>query len=563
MRKIAGIITLIFCASAVFAQSDDGISVASFTKLENDLTARTQKKIDQNGEPCALIKVSVQGDGFIFEGDGLGIVTTVPKINEGEYWVYVPRGAKYLTIKHKTFGVLRQYAYPVKIEKQCTYEMKVSHKKVETEGNYLIMSVKPEESTIYIDGEKLDAEIKSPFLSVGNHAYRVECENYVTQSGQVTISKAERSTVNVMLTRAMGFITINYQPEGADIYIDDKLMGKTPLRVRLESGEHSLTLKKDLYTDENQNIKITQDCDIQLSGELKKIPSGFVKVRTNARGASIYIDDKLVGKTRGVFEVLTGNHTVRVSKPGWIEKSEQVMVKAGQTHKVVAKEPKPESQKNMSASEKREQRNAEKQEARERERIEKEDARNVERQQNYEERVGKRYMDTGIRGFIGGGLHFTLDAIDFKNGIQNDDTNTDQMKHPSLVGTGAQVSASFGNNVKPFWYMGVGCSYIFTATGTSRYCWSVPIFLDNRIEAFNRKNSPFVALRLGAGLPYLTENSSYNAGQFYMSPSVGMRIDHLNVMLSFTNRMAVKDKDFKTPRTLSVGVMYDFGGRKK
>ena len=161
MKKIASLIAAILCVTAVFAQSDDNsISVASFKKLDNDLTARTQKKIDQNGEPCALIKVQVQSDGFIFEGDGLGIVTTVPKIDEGEYWVYVPRGAKYLTVKHKTLGVLRQYAYPVKIEKQCTYELRLSHKKIEVEGNYLIISVEPKESVIYIDDEKLDSEIK-------------------------------------------------------------------------------------------------------------------------------------------------------------------------------------------------------------------------------------------------------------------------------------------------------------------------------------------------------------------------------------------------------------------
>ena len=193
MKKIASILTLLLCASVVFAQGDDAISVASFTKLENDLTARTQKIIDQNGEPCALIKVAVQSDGFVFEGDGLGIVTTVPKIDEGEYWVYVPRGAKYLTIKHKSLGVLRQYAYPVKIEKLCTYEMKLSYKKIENDGNYLIINVEPKDAVIYIDDEKLDAVIKSPFLQTGRHTYRVECENYVTQIGHITINKAERS----------------------------------------------------------------------------------------------------------------------------------------------------------------------------------------------------------------------------------------------------------------------------------------------------------------------------------------------------------------------------------
>ena len=549
MKKIASLIAAILCVTVVFAQGDDnGISVASFKKLDNDLTARTQKKIDQNGEPCALIKVSVQSDGFIFEGDGLGIVTTIPKIEEGEYWVYVPRGAKYLTVKHKTLGVLRQYAYPVKIEKQCTYEMRLSHKKIETEGNYLIISVKPKESSIYIDDEKLDSEIKSPFLQTGRHTYRVECENYVTKTGIVTINKNERFNLDVTLEHAKGYLTVNYKPDGTSIYVDDKLIGKTPLRVRIESGEHNLALKNDLYVDENQTVKIAPDGEISINGELKRIPSGYIKVKTNVRGASIFIDDKMVGKKRGLFEVPAGTHTVHISKPGLIEKTQVADVVAGKTYKVISKEPLPKS----TAAERREERRAERQEARA-----------AEKQQNLDERVGKRYMDNGMRGFVGGGLHFALDATDFKDGILADDSNENEIKHESLVGTGAQVSASFGNNVKPFWYMGVGASYIFTATSTGHHCWAVPIYLDNRIEAFNRRVSPFVALRLGAGLPYSTENTSYNAGQFYMSPSVGMRFGHLNVELSYTNRMAVKDKDFKTPRTISIGVAYDFGGRVK
>lgn len=133
MRRALLLIIIVFVAIADFAQQGaDKISVSSFRKLDNDLVARTSAKTDQNGEPCAVIKVVVSADGFIFEGDGLGIVSSEYKT--GEYWLYVPYGAKHLTIKHTNFGVLRQYAYPVKIEKLCTYELVLSTSSV-TEEN--------------------------------------------------------------------------------------------------------------------------------------------------------------------------------------------------------------------------------------------------------------------------------------------------------------------------------------------------------------------------------------------------------------------------------------------
>ncbi len=582
MRKIASLFAIMLCATTVFAQSDDNsISVALFRKLDNDLTARTQKKIDQNGEPCALIKVAVQSDGFIFEGDGLGIVTTVPKIDEGEYWIYVPRGAKHLTVKHKSLGVLRQYAYPVKIEKLCTYEMRLSYKKIETEGNYLIISAEPEESVIYIDDEKLDSEIKSPFLQTGRHTYRVECENYITDSGVVVVNMVERSSLNVKLNRAKGYATINYLPEGTEIYIDSNLVGQTPAKIQLEAGEHTMTLKGKFYLEEKQTFKITQDCDLQFDGELQKIPSGKVRVRSNIKYADIYIDDNPVGKTngllwsligqnKGIYEVLVGRHFVRVSKPGVIDRTLEVMVEEKKINSVLVKEPRPKT----SAEERREERRAEKKAIREQVRIENQDARDAEKRQNYEERISKRHMRSGFRIFMGWELNFPIDAEDFQKGIDNDKTNNGDNVYGDIVGNGTQFSLSMGANIKPFWYVGVGCSYIYTYTGTTKYCWAVPLFLDSRVEAFNRKVSPFVAFRMGGGLrhtPAMTRSDSdgtpiersYNACGFYVSPSAGIRFNHLSLSLSYTNGMKIRDNNFRTPPMFSVGATYDFGARAK
>ena len=69
------------------------ISVKSFRKLENDMTARVDApKIDQNGDVCAIIKIVTTQTGFIWEPDGLGIISAEPK--GAEYWLYVPYGAK-------------------------------------------------------------------------------------------------------------------------------------------------------------------------------------------------------------------------------------------------------------------------------------------------------------------------------------------------------------------------------------------------------------------------------------------------------------------------------------
>ena len=120
---------IILFASICSAQT---ISVSSFKLLETDLTANTAGTMeqDQNGETAALIKVVTTQTGFTFDGGSLGIVKT--KQTPGEVWVYIPRGAKKISIKHPQLGVLRDYYFPVAIEPAKTYEMVLVAGEVQT-----------------------------------------------------------------------------------------------------------------------------------------------------------------------------------------------------------------------------------------------------------------------------------------------------------------------------------------------------------------------------------------------------------------------------------------------
>jgi len=119
--KITGLFIALFATTALFAQQ---ITVKSFDIMTNDLEARTNPVEDQNGDKCAIIKIETTITGFNFDGDMLGI----KKIKEdiGEIWIYVPPKSKSLTIKHAKYGILRSYAYPLKIEPETVYIMKLS-----------------------------------------------------------------------------------------------------------------------------------------------------------------------------------------------------------------------------------------------------------------------------------------------------------------------------------------------------------------------------------------------------------------------------------------------------
>ena len=97
---------LLFLCPSILSAQQSKITVTSFNRMENDITARiTAPKRDQNGEICALIRIVTNEKDLMFEPDALGI--TARENKTGEVWVYVPRGARRISILHDKLGILR------------------------------------------------------------------------------------------------------------------------------------------------------------------------------------------------------------------------------------------------------------------------------------------------------------------------------------------------------------------------------------------------------------------------------------------------------------------------
>lgn len=99
--KLLLLLLFFFTWGGVQAQQ---ISVQSFRKLETDLSARgSEGRTDQNGDRCAIIKIVTTETGFDFDPDALGSMGSIQK--KGEVWLYVPYGARRLTIRHARLGI--------------------------------------------------------------------------------------------------------------------------------------------------------------------------------------------------------------------------------------------------------------------------------------------------------------------------------------------------------------------------------------------------------------------------------------------------------------------------
>lgn len=108
---------VVLCVGAISVNAQE-IRVKSFQKLDRDLFARTNPRMDLNDDPCTVIRFITQGKGLEFEGNVIG----EPLYFAGETVVYMTEGSKRVTIKHPDYGVLR-YEFPEQLDRQCVYEV--------------------------------------------------------------------------------------------------------------------------------------------------------------------------------------------------------------------------------------------------------------------------------------------------------------------------------------------------------------------------------------------------------------------------------------------------------
>ena len=341
MKRISLFNILILFTCVCFSQS---ISVSSFKLLESDLTANTTGTIekDQNGEVAALIKVVTTQAGFTFDGGALGIVKA--KQTPGEIWVYIPHGAKKITIKHPQLGVLRDYYFPCAIESARTYEMILATGMVQTiikqerSSQYVVFQLDPTNSVVEVNGELLETVDGTAIklLSFGTYDYRVKAPNHDQEVGKITISDPHnKHIVNVRLKSNLINVTIKADND-AEIWVNGEKKGTGIWTGGMGAGFYEMEARKAGYrstisTHEIANSNEPHTIELQSPTPMY----GDVEIESKPAMADIYIDDQKVGKTPQLLDnILAGNHTVLIRKEGYVVSSSPIIVKENETTKL-------------------------------------------------------------------------------------------------------------------------------------------------------------------------------------------------------------------------------------
>ena len=193
----------------------------------------------------------------------------------------------------------------------------------------------PTGAEVYIDGDYESAGT-TPFttkrLSKGQHRLLFKRAEYKNHALDITVP-GDGSTQPVRATLPPNFALTTITAAGdADIYVNDERKGNGRWSGRLTTGLYTIEARKASHYPTRQTVEITagEQRHIDLAAPVPRY--GSLNVSTRPSGATVAIDGvTLPGTTPNIYtDVLIGDHTFTLTKPGCAPVEQRITVEEGQ-----------------------------------------------------------------------------------------------------------------------------------------------------------------------------------------------------------------------------------------
>jgi hypothetical protein len=188
--------------------------------------------------------------------------------------------------------------------------------------------------------------LKQPIeLGNGSHFVAALAPGHAPLRKQVDIVGGVANDIELSLQAAkseLASIRVKTTLPGADVILDDVLVGRTPLPVSLpvEAGAHTIALDRPGYRKVSQQRDLlpgqSWDADLSLEedpGSLAAL-SGQLVLEGSEPGASVAVDGRTRGAADGVVRLPPGPHDVEITHSAFLPYRAPVDIESGRARKL-------------------------------------------------------------------------------------------------------------------------------------------------------------------------------------------------------------------------------------
>jgi formylglycine-generating enzyme required for sulfatase activity len=328
--------------SPVSFNKPDSIKPADFTPLTGK-DIRRRRKIRYTSVAIGLLLFACLGLAwFVFTAKSLSI-DTEPE----DAGISITTG---LYLKFADSYLIRPGTYQLLIQAPGYYPLETHQKVTEAQNQHYTFSLRrlpghlkvitrPQtDAEIWLDNElKGKAQHIITNLPHAIYTIRVIAERYLPFEDTIQIAGMDREqTLEVRLTPGWAEVSITSTPPEADIYIDDEVVGQTPLNVEIMQGAHNLRVKKSRYKTWQDDIKVTANEPMTINDIILEPADAVVKLETNPSRASVIIDGQYSGLTPLETALTPGKKVdIRFFKEGYQRTSRRITVSSGEEQHLV------------------------------------------------------------------------------------------------------------------------------------------------------------------------------------------------------------------------------------
>ncbi|MEZ0328204.1 MAG: PEGA domain-containing protein [Dissulfuribacterales bacterium] len=275
------------------------------------------------GAPKASIRVTTDPPDSRCYLDGVEIITS-PNEFKG-----VARGMHKLKITKLGYETLE-----TQLQVQGTEHQELSFTLKPLKAS-LHVDTEPPGAMLYLDGQLLaNTPLDWTTIEAGSHKLSIVLNGYEEYESTVYFARGEEKRLHIVLIKELEGLEVISNPPDADVYVDSKPVGRTPLAIQIPPGEHDILVAKDAtYEDYATKISLSKGQSKKLTVTLNPKRPRLI-IETEPREAQVFLNDRYLANTPLQTELASGRYRIRVSKKGWRSAVEEFVVSAGETKRL-------------------------------------------------------------------------------------------------------------------------------------------------------------------------------------------------------------------------------------
>ena len=143
-------------------------------------------------------------------------------------------------------------------------------------------------SKIYIDEDYKGIDSWQGSLTPGTYLVEARKEGYRSATTTVTLAKQQTETITLpALLQIFGSLMVDYEPVDADIYLDNRLLGKTPnVFSNIAVGKYSIKISKAGYAGYAGSVTIQENQQASINGSLRRSNSSSSSLSSVNNGSA-------------------------------------------------------------------------------------------------------------------------------------------------------------------------------------------------------------------------------------------------------------------------------------